>query len=53
MTHMKGELREFLEKQIKSYQKINDVEIHFGKYVSGEIFKTIYQDNNECEFVKR
>ena len=46
------QLRQFIENQIKTYEKINYLEIEFGKCLSDNIFKTIYQDNNELEFIK-
>jgi len=45
-------LKEFLEFQIKTYQKPNHIEIEFGKSISPEIFKTIYHENDEIEFTK-
>jgi hypothetical protein len=47
-----SELRTFMEHQIKTYQKVNHIEILFGKAITPEIFKTIYRDNSECEFAK-
>lgn len=47
-----AQLKKFLEFQIKTYQKANYIEIEFGKKISDEIFKTIYQDNDEIEFTK-
>ena len=47
-----NELRTFIEKQIKNYPKVNNIEILLGRKVSDNIFRTIYQDNNECEFTK-
>lgn len=52
MTAKLLQLRTFLEKQIKDYPQVNHIEIQFGKNVSDNIFRTIYQDNNECEFAK-
>ena len=46
------QLKKFLEFQIKTYQKPNHIEIEFGKKISDEIFKTIYNDNDEIEFTK-
>ena len=46
------QLQTFIEKQIKIYHKVNHLEILLGKQQSDNIFKTIYQDNNECEFAK-
>jgi len=46
------QLQTFIEKQIKIYPKVNHLEILLGKQPSDNIFKTIYHDNNECEFAK-
>ena len=46
------QLQTFIEKQIKIYPKVNHLEILLGKQQSDNIFKTIYHDNNECEFAK-
>tara|TARA_B100000123_G_C25717442_1_gene422832 strand:- start:850 stop:1419 length:570 start_codon:yes stop_codon:yes gene_type:complete len=45
-------IRKFIENQIKNYEKTNFIEMHFGKKVNGEIFKTTFHDNNEIEFSK-
>ena len=45
-------LRKFIETQISTYEKINNIEIHFGKHINENIFKTIFNDNNECDFAK-
>lgn len=50
MDELLDKLREFLEIQIKTYQKTNFIEIKFGKCVGDGIFKTMYQDNNEIAF---
>jgi hypothetical protein len=52
MKNQLVELKSFIETQIKNYQKVNYIEIEFGKKISDNIFKTIYCDNNECEFAK-
>ena len=40
----------FLQLQIDTYSKTNHIEIKFGE-VSEGIFKTIYQDNDEIDFI--
>ena len=45
-------LRKFIETQISTYEKINNIEIHFGSNLNENIFKTIFKENNECEFAK-
>lgn len=44
-------LKKFLETQIKTYSKPNYIEMTFGREIGENIFKTIYQDNNEIEFI--
>ena len=44
-------LKNFLQTQINTYSKPNNIEITFGRTVGENIFKTIYQENNEIEFI--
>ena len=44
-------LKQFLQTQIETYSKTNYIEITFGTEIGENIFKTVYHDNNEIEFI--
>ncbi len=44
-------LKQFLQTQIKTYTKTNHIEMTFGRELGEQIFKTVYRDNNEIEFI--
>ena len=51
MNQSMEKLKNFLQLQIDTYSKTNHIEMTFGREVSEHIFKTIYNDNNEIDFI--
>ena len=51
MNSSMEKLKHFLQTQIDTYNKTNYIEITFGTEVGENIFKTVYHENNEIEFI--
>ncbi len=52
MEHTLQNIHNFLDQQVKTYPQENYIQIYLGKKIEEGIFKTIYKNNNECEFAK-